>query len=117
MRKLAFAVLVGAGLFALSQCELFYATVEYRIEGSSTSLDFRYLDGEGHLTESSGAAAPLSVSFQLFNSQLPFLAFIEVTNNDFANEVTADILEDGDIVRGTSVAAADGPAALYWIVD
>ena len=117
MKKLAFAVLLAAAVFALSQCELFSTNVQYNIIGSSSNLDILYQDENGQLIEMIGPN-PGIISFQVFGSELPFLAFISVTNSDFINDVNVFILEDGIAVVGPSTAGKlGGSTEIYWIVD
>jgi hypothetical protein len=116
MKKLAFAVLIAGAVFALSQCELFNTTLEYNVSGTSTSLAIMYQDENGELVQVT-AVSPWSTTFELFASDTPFLAFIQVTNNDVASSgVNLYILGDGSTAASDTALAfstADAYAVIY----
>lgn len=117
MKKAVVALLLAGAVLALSQCELFYTTVEYKLTGTSSPIDMMYQNEEGLVEEDSGTSSPWSASFELKPSDRPFLAFIQVTNNGIANAVTVEIREDGDLVQTGTAAAGGGSVAIYWVME
>ncbi len=114
MKKLAIFLFLAGALLSLSQCDLFYITVEYNISGNSSSLTIRYNDESGEIVDMT-ASSPWSHSFDLYTDERPFIAFIRVTNDGF-DAVDVQILEDGDSVVLLNVPAmASGD--LYQIIE
>jgi hypothetical protein len=113
MKKLAFAVLIVGAVFALSQCELFGTNVEYSVNGSFSSVRILYNDETGEGVEVY-TTTPWSTSFNLYSSDLPFAAALQVSNYDLVNTVILEIL-----VEGSSIADSAGPGVtrdlLYWV--
>jgi hypothetical protein len=116
MKKLAFAVLMTAAAFALSQCALFNTTVEYSVTSTGfPSVTILYNDENGEGVEIN-TTAPWSVSFDLFTSDRPFVAAIRVSNNDLTENATAFIYEDGVVVASdTALPWPDIAEAFAWI--
>jgi hypothetical protein len=81
MKRMLVAVLAIALLLALFSCEIrLTKKVEYNISGSSDSLAILYQDRNQDFVDIT-ASSPWSTNFELWSSQLPFLAFIRVRNN------------------------------------
>ncbi len=118
MNKLALTVLMGAAVFALSQCKLISTTVEYSLSGFSDELDVMYQDKSGELVQVTGTNPSWSTSFGLSSSDTPFLAFIRVANIDPGSVgVDVSILADGVTVAGPSTAIGGGGSTeIYGVI-
>lgn len=114
MKRIALVLLMAGIILTLSQCELFYTTVEYNISGNSDSLTIRY-NGDEDMIEDVTASSPWSHSFELYSDERPFVAFIQVVN-DGLDTVTVQILEDGDVDIFTDLAAG-ATTDLYYIIE
>jgi len=119
MKRIALVILLVGVVLSLTQCELFQTTLEYNINGNSTNLNIRYNDGtSGEIVDATGVQTQWSSgTFVLYSDERPFLAYIEVTNDDIASTgVTVEILEDGSVVASTNLAAL-ATGNLHYILE
>lgn len=94
MKRYISAILLLGVVLLLTQCSIFTKTLNYRVDGSSSSIVVLYQAKDTGLSEVTAQAPWSSGDIILWSNETPFVAFIQVQNNHSVNTVTVYITED-----------------------